>query len=197
MFSSASQGQKPSCSFLHGFYGWLALWSKGQYLVFLLCLSSTDGIRVGCEVCGYGSHRFSMFMYSNYVRFDIQPNSRPVGAGWTRTNGVSLISFGRWARLSGSSMILAISTVTKSWYAAHFLQVGKSTYQHRLCIRLKRFSAQRKVMEPYRSLVGVAPLRWKTATGTYHGWKCWRNTKRGLDERRTTSSPKSSIPSTT
>ena len=48
----------------------------------------------------------------------------PIVGRWGLGGGeqmVSLISFWRWARPSGSSMILAISTVTKSWYAAHFL----------------------------------------------------------------------------
>jgi len=53
-----------------------------------------------------------MIMYSNYGWFDFYPDGRPVGAGWTKTNyGVSLISFGRWARLSGSGIILVIVPV--------------------------------------------------------------------------------------
>jgi len=64
-------------------------------------------------VCGYGLHRSGMIMYSNYGWFGLHPDGRPVGAEWTKTNGVSLISFGgRWARLSGSGlMILAIVPV--------------------------------------------------------------------------------------
>jgi len=50
-------------------------------------------------------------MYSNYGWFDLHLDGRPVGAEWTKTNGVSLISFGRWARLSGSGMILVIVPV--------------------------------------------------------------------------------------
>src|SRR6266478_1660312 len=63
-------------------------------------------------------------------------------------------------------------------------------------VRLKGFSVRRKVTGPYRSLVGVEPLRWKTGTGTYLGKRCWRNTKQEPDEKRTTSCPKSSIPLT-
>jgi len=66
-FSLVSQGQKPSRTFLHGFYGWLALWPKGRHLTLVVCPLPTDRILVGCEVRGYGSHRSGMHMYTNYV----------------------------------------------------------------------------------------------------------------------------------